>query len=246
MITLVKNESFKAFERAYNTCFGVTYTEEKALDLERDCVKRRFLRNKKAIMDYMNSRGISNEEIIAFVDSVRHGTLVSTEFIQKCRYKMIPLDYLVELINDVGSRRISILLKFVNEGQDINEKLLHKIVMLTGIMIEIRIDTYSFLSKSGSYDSWCRSDEIAVHVTKYFKNIYNMYRNEFAAILRDKFAADGLENSEIERKICGILNCHGHIPDQYGLDEKKVQIYSLMDHVSILLSGMCEWYWNED
>jgi len=254
MSTLVKTESFYSFERAYADCFGTSYVEEKNQELERNCVSRRIIHTRKDVIESMNRKGISTERILKFVDSVRHGKNGVGEFIKECFAKDVPRGSLIALVNDVGLTRIRPMSKMCNARYDTGKLegiQLKRLILLTAIMIELRIDTYSTFSLFGAYDYWCKDDEVAVSAYQFFSKLYGDYEKQIIEKLQQKFDEENPELTDYERdrKVSGALISFWYgrkSGEEYGIANEYVKLYSVFKWLSFLTDGQCEWYWSQD
>ncbi len=254
MITLVKSESFKAFEEAYNKCFETTYKDDKAVELARDFIGRRMLKTQKDTFDLLNYKGISTERAVDFVDAVRNGQMDSREFINECRVLNIDRQLLVDLINDIGSKRVWYILKLARskpENEITNMKLLQKMVLYTGLMAEIRINTYSLLGFPGEYDGWCKNDKNAIYAYEYFSELHEEYGRRITVCLKHSNAIDyGTMGSFdfrclVDDILIGFTN--GSIkPEEYTICDNLGYTFAMLGRLTTLIDGMCEWFWNED
>lgn len=258
MSTLVKTESFHAFEDAYKRCFGTSYVEEKKQELGRANVSRRIMVTKKEFIERMNSKGISTEMILAFVDSVRNCTPGTTDFINEYRRKNISTTEVVELINDIGLTRLNSIITMSSMRYDagrLSKTCIMRCILLVGIMADVRIESYSALSLHGAYDIWCKSDTIIKRAYEFFSKVCFDYEKQIYDKLKNKIAEenpetmDEIATSRLNRQVadamlmlrCGKRNCA-----EYGLDEEIVNMYSLLKRLIALIDGQCEWYWSND
>ncbi|MBQ7668768.1 MAG: hypothetical protein IJS47_05530 [Clostridia bacterium] len=254
MITLVKSESFKAFEDAYAKCFGRDYKADKEAELERDFIGRRMLKTQEDTIRLMNEKGFDTDSIVKFVDDVRAGRMYSREFITECKVKRICSCRLIDLINDIGYRRLKLTLDLAKnkpEHEVTSLDLLRKVILYTGVMVEVRINTYSLFGHHGDYDAWCRHDETAVLACEYFSELRDEYERRIMVCLKHSNEID-FENMDridfecmVEKILIGFTN--GTIkPEKYSICDNLAYTYVVLRRLTTLIDGMCEWFWNED
>ena len=254
MLALVRTESFYSFEKAYVAVYNSTYAEAKRQELSREHVAKRVVNTKKSIIEAMNAKGISTERILGFVDSARYSAFEAKEFVNLCKRKDFSEKELIELINDIGLVRIKILLQMCEEGYkggNISLNTLRRLILLIAIMLDLRINTYSLLSRSGAFDNWCKSDELVIRSSKFLKKLTSAYEVQLATQIEEKIKANHPDitesecNKQVKNVLVSLMNS-SKCSAEYGLDEKVANMYALLHNLLFMMAGKCEWYWNED
>jgi len=252
MIGLVKSESFKAYENAYNACFSTSYADEKKKELGKEHVRLHFLNRNREIVDTLKRKGFDHDYILGFIDSVRDGTMVeSLDFVERCKYKGVPRDSIVEIVSDIESEKILTMAedfeKSLLSKEPLNEELLKELIFATSLYVELRVDSYNLLSMYGIYDSWCASNKIIVKVHQIFKTLYHYYEKMIISQLKLNMGivSSSSYQPEISRTLTAVYS-GGIDASEYGLNEYDVKICAVLHHISDLTNGRCEWFWNED
>lgn len=249
---LVKSESFREFERMYNVCYGVSYAAHKKCELDRN--GRRILKTKEDLINQLNKKGISTERILEFVDSARWGYFSDDKFnfIKEFQYKNVSTDAVLEMINDLGFGRVDLLVGLCSKSTgDISKKLLRKLVFWTGLMSDIRIESYSLFGFSGVYDSWCKNENRVVKACQFFTDLARKYEESF--LVKISNVLEKCEDSENElvrkKKEAKILEMIIHGKDScenYGIDVEEFNLWRLFVAIVDLIDGQCEWFWSQD
>ena len=252
MIMLVKSESFKEFEQMYNICYGMPYADHKKRELDR--MGRRILKTKKELIDMLNMKGISTDRTLEFVDSVRAGYLTDNKFsyIKEFQYKNVPTNAVIDMVNDLWFERVDTVLELcLRSTGDISKKALEKLVFLTGLMSEVRIETYSIFNFSGVYDNWCKSNKVVVETCQFFTKLAYSYEQKFLTQISDALAhSEELEDEYARKKkevrVLEMINRGKDSCENYGIDAEEFNFWRLFDAIIDLIDGQCEWFWSQD